>query len=231
MYGYIYKTTNLINGKTYIGQKKSSKFEKSYYGSGLLISRAVEKYGIENFKIEILCWALSKEHLDELEILLIESNSVNENYNIAKGGDGGDTTSNNPNKLEIIEKRKEGIKKFNESLSDEYWVERNIKISNSKKGKSNGRDGYKHNQETKDKIKLANLISNSGENWTEERRNNFLAAMEKRRGVTNKTSKIFKKVIIDGIIYLDIKVAAKELILTKTTIYNWIRNGKAKYID
>lgn len=44
----IYKTTNLINGKIYIGQ--DSKDRPNYYGSGKLIHRAIKKYGKENFK-------------------------------------------------------------------------------------------------------------------------------------------------------------------------------------
>ena len=49
MYGYIYKTTNLINGKIYIGQHKSEEYDSSYYGSGKLIRRAIEKYGITKY--------------------------------------------------------------------------------------------------------------------------------------------------------------------------------------
>lgn len=48
----IYKTTNIINGKFYIGQ--DSKNDPNYLGSGLLLNRAIEKYGIENFKKEMV---------------------------------------------------------------------------------------------------------------------------------------------------------------------------------
>lgn len=34
MYGYIYKTTNLLNKKIYIGQHKCRVFDSDYYGSG-----------------------------------------------------------------------------------------------------------------------------------------------------------------------------------------------------
>lgn len=54
MYGYIYKTTNLINGKFYIGKHKSEKYDPSYYGSGKIIRLAIKKYGLENFKNEVL---------------------------------------------------------------------------------------------------------------------------------------------------------------------------------
>ena len=54
MYGYIYKTTNLINGKIYIGKHKSEKYDKNYYGSGKIISIAISKYDISNFKNELL---------------------------------------------------------------------------------------------------------------------------------------------------------------------------------
>ena len=43
MYGYIYLTTNLINGKKYIGQHRSKEFDKSYFGSGVVLLKALEK--------------------------------------------------------------------------------------------------------------------------------------------------------------------------------------------
>jgi len=54
MYGYIYKTTNILNNKIYIGKKESSSFVETYYGSGTVLKQAIKKYGQENFKIEIL---------------------------------------------------------------------------------------------------------------------------------------------------------------------------------
>jgi hypothetical protein len=48
----IYITTNLINGKQYIGLH--SKNNKSYLGAGTLLLKAIKKYGKENFSKEIL---------------------------------------------------------------------------------------------------------------------------------------------------------------------------------
>jgi len=53
MFGYIYETTNLINGKTYIG-KKQGKFDKTYYGSGMILQQALKKYGRKNFEVVVL---------------------------------------------------------------------------------------------------------------------------------------------------------------------------------
>lgn len=95
MYGYIYITTNLINNKIYVGQHKHETYDTSYYGSGKLIKRAIEKYGIENFKNEILDTASSLEELCEKEIFWIkEKKSLcsQGNYNLLRGGQFGDIT-------------------------------------------------------------------------------------------------------------------------------------------
>lgn len=92
MYGYIYRTHNKVNRKMYIGKHKSPTFDNKYYGSGKLLWRAIEKYGIENFYVEVLKWCNNLEELNKSEEYYIKKyNSVSsENYyNIAKGGAGG----------------------------------------------------------------------------------------------------------------------------------------------
>lgn len=96
MYGFIYETTNDINGVKYIGQKIYDKKGnwKTYLGSGIYLRRAIDKYGKENFTRKILEECSSKEILDEREIYWIKYfDAVNSNnyYNIASGGDGGNT--------------------------------------------------------------------------------------------------------------------------------------------
>ena len=99
MYGYIYKTTNLVNNKIYIGQHKASTFEpQKYIGSGVILDNAIKKYGLENFKNELICICYSKEELDAKEVYYINLyNSTNRliGYNIQTGGLSNPTTTLN----------------------------------------------------------------------------------------------------------------------------------------
>jgi hypothetical protein len=52
----IYKTTNLINGKIYIGQDSND--NKNYLGSGLKLKRAIKKYSKENFIKEVIVYLM-----------------------------------------------------------------------------------------------------------------------------------------------------------------------------
>ena len=90
MYGYIYKTTNLINNKIYIGQKKSDKFlGESYLGSGKILKEAIEKYGENNFNVVLLESIDDVSFMDEREIYWIDyfkSTDPNIGYNLSEGG-------------------------------------------------------------------------------------------------------------------------------------------------
>ena len=50
----IYKTTNLINGKYYIGKHETDDINDDYLGSGIALLAAIKKYGRENFTKEVL---------------------------------------------------------------------------------------------------------------------------------------------------------------------------------
>lgn len=91
MYGYIYKTTNLINNKIYIGQHRveDDKFDNKYFGSGKLILEAINKYGVDNFLCEVLEWCSTEQELNEREIHYIDkfnSKVTFGNYNMSSGG-------------------------------------------------------------------------------------------------------------------------------------------------
>lgn len=72
MYGYIYKTTNLINGRVYVGLHRSSEFNESYLGSGKYLKRAISKYGKESFECEVIEWCKTSDELSEREIYWID---------------------------------------------------------------------------------------------------------------------------------------------------------------
>jgi len=87
----VYKTTNLINGKIYIGQDANN--NPRYLGSGFVLKQAIEKYGRENFNKEILEFC-NESNLDQREIYWIkEYNSTDKTigYNRTDGGGGGNT--------------------------------------------------------------------------------------------------------------------------------------------
>lgn len=89
MYGYIYKTTNLINGKIYIGQHTSNKFDDTYYGSGYNVKAAIKKYGKNNFKCEVVQECFSYDELNEREkywINYFNSQDRSVGYNLCEGG-------------------------------------------------------------------------------------------------------------------------------------------------
>lgn len=89
---YIYKTTNLTNGKIYIGYHASDNIESDkYLGSGKLLKRAVDKYSPENFKREILFeFNTQDEALEkEREIVNDEFIADKNTYNVCLGGSGG----------------------------------------------------------------------------------------------------------------------------------------------
>jgi len=94
-YGIIYKLFNLINDKHYVGKTKETleKRMKRHIGGSLeiippmYISRAIKKYGPENFMVTVIDYANSKEELNLKEKYYIKQ--YGKSYNIKDGGDGG----------------------------------------------------------------------------------------------------------------------------------------------
>ena len=88
----VYKTTNIINNKIYIGVHKTNNINDAYLGSGEVLFKAINKYGSENFIREIIDIFKSKKSAYSLERKIVNKNFIlrTDNYNIRIGGEGGD---------------------------------------------------------------------------------------------------------------------------------------------
>ena len=121
----IYKITNLVNNKIYIGKDTTS--DPNYFGSGLIISRSLKKYGMENFIKEIIDETDDYNVLSKKEIYWIsyyKSTDRKIGYNIAPGGDGGDTLSNHPDLELIREKISKNSPKKGKTYEEAFGLEK-----------------------------------------------------------------------------------------------------------
>ena len=101
LYYTIYKTTNQINGHYYYGKHRTRDLNDGYLGSGTYLLKAIEKYGRENFKKEVLCLCEDAVEMDVMERLFVNEEKIakkSECYNAKVGGEGGDTMSGKTHK-------------------------------------------------------------------------------------------------------------------------------------
>jgi hypothetical protein len=175
MYYFVYKTTNNINGKYYIGCHKTNDIDDGYFGSGKNIVKAIQKYGKDIFTREILFMCSSEDEMYEKEKNIVNETIVNDDnsYNLKVGGSSnfyyvnknGLNHKSNQN-LKHSEKLKsdpEYAKHFSEKMSmimkskpriisdKQRESSRNNMIQLNEKRKNN----RKHSAETKAKIAAA----------------------------------------------------------------------------
>ena len=151
-YNYIYLITNKINSKIYIGKHSTDNLDDGYMGSGKLISKAIQKYGIENFTKEYLAFCDIEETLNYLERFYIKNYKAKDKeigYNLADGGDGCNYWLGR-------HRTEETKKKISVNARNYQTEETRIKISNSCKGMQN-RKGSKVTDQTKQKMRVAHL--------------------------------------------------------------------------
>lgn len=167
----VYKTTNIITGKIYVGKDKNN--NPKYLGSGKIFRQALHKYGIENFKKETLEFCDSIESLNKQEIYWIaklNARDRNIGYNISSGGEFGDTITFNPNKAlicEKISKANKGKKRTDETRKRLSVALMGHSVSDHVKDcVREARKASKGKCSDKTKNKLKNILKNrcSGEN-------------------------------------------------------------------
>jgi group I intron endonuclease len=143
IYHIIYQITNNVNGKIYRGKHTTQNLDDEYFGSGKLINRAIQKYGIENFTKEILEYCETVEQLNERERFWVDEEWVlnKDTYNLKLGGGGG---------WDYINR---------EGLSSKPMSDENRKLVSERQKKRTGNlnsfYGRKHSDETLEKISKA----------------------------------------------------------------------------
>lgn len=183
---YVYKLTNLVNGKIYVGVHKTTDLDDGYMGSGFRLARAKAKHGLESFKKEILMFADSTEELLEIESLLVDESFLRRSdvFNIMPGGKGGwhhvNATGRNGThkgvdaRLSLHKqeqwqeawkrKQAEGLTAWATEKPDDYWRQVGIKAGESCKARTGAYsfEGKQHTEEAKQKIGAANSVHQKG---------------------------------------------------------------------
>lgn len=159
--GYIYVTTNKVNGKIYVGMHRvqTDEIDNKYFGSGKVLRKAIEKYGKENFTCDIIEWCDSDEELSTREIYWIKQlNAMDKNigYNMNEGGIGGwkiDVAGKN-NPMYGVHRYGEDNPNFGNKRSDSSKKKQSdsIAASGGHYGKNNPMYGRKHSDEAKIKM-------------------------------------------------------------------------------
>ncbi len=175
-YYLVYKITNLLNGKVYIGTHKTSNVNDDYMGSGKYLKNSQLKYGIENFHKEILFVFDDAKTMYAKEAEIVNEKFLTEknNYNLKLGGSGGfdfinkkgkNLYGNNGKTPNVRHNFEKGLltKQKIKNEDPEKWKSIYQKVAESLKGKPSGFLGKVHSDETKSKIGKKNSIKQQAE--------------------------------------------------------------------
>lgn len=196
---YLYKITNNVTGRWYIGMHSTHNLDDGYMGSGVVLRRSIRKYGVDNHTKEILEFFVTKELMIEAEKKAITSEMINDRMcmNLVYGGTGWNKKHNDAFREKLkndSEFKKEFSKKRTDALNKEYsngirqkisvknWTGckhtevTKLKMSESSKGMGVGESNSQYGTcwITKDglnkKIKKENLETYLNEGWIKGRK-------------------------------------------------------------
>ena len=214
----IYKITNKINGKSYVGksiniERRIAEHKCINHETNKSLKFAYKKYGLDNFEFEILEQCLEEE-LNEKEIYYIQK--IKPEYNRTTGGDGSPSHKiSNKTRQILVEKGKE----FWNRLSEE---QKNNIIKNNLKGRPIGHDV---SSETREKLRQSNLGKKQSKLTIEKRKQTFLE--KKKNGYIQTNENHRKKVICveTNEIFESVKKAGEKFEVQPTSI-SGVLNGR-----
>lgn len=175
IYGYIYKITNKVNGKIYIGQTKNSikaRFLEhcwsaySKNNTNIILYNSIRKYGVDNFVAEEIDVAYSKDELDDKErywIKTLDSQNHDIGYNMCGGGEGGiggPLFAGHHHSIETRKKMSDDRKGEKNANYGNHWSQsEELKALHSKlsSGENNGMFGKTQSKESREKSRLSHL--------------------------------------------------------------------------
>lgn len=198
----IYKTTNKINGKIYIG--KDIYNNKKYIGSGLNLKSAIKKYGRVNFTKEVLEFCKDNTELNYKEKQWIKKlNATNPKigYNISNGGQGGNLFDNKPNNSgwkhteEFKENHRIIFSGENHPLFNKHHkVSTRIKISKANKKYAKSEEGKIKYKNIGEKIKIHHTNNKIIFQYTKE--NKFIKSFQNTLEIEKEFNGIHKSNIL-----------------------------------
>jgi predicted DNA-binding transcriptional regulator AlpA len=216
----VYLTTNLVNGKKYIGSHFSS--NDDYLGSGVLISKAIKKYGKSNFE-KIILWEGPEElkYIKEEEFcVLYDVKNNDEFYNLTNKGTG----------------LPKGFK-FTEDIKEKY---KQVRINRLEKFRKSEIGNWIKSDEGKKHIKKQNQILNSSPDIIHKRnetlRKKYSTSAHHLKGLpkTDEWKNYMKKKIQCILPNGEIKIflGNKEIIshfnMSTATLYKLLKQEKVK---
>jgi len=176
MFHFVYVTTNIINGKQYIGDHSSDRLNDSYIGSGNLILKAKKKYGLSNFRRDILeKFDTKEEAFFAQEKYIKEYNTLSPNgYNISPSGGMEISGFHSDYTKEIIRNKRKNQKSKSGWTHSPSTIDKIKKsVSEANKGRISPNKGNSYSTEIR--AKISNSMSGSRNhnhisNITEERK-------------------------------------------------------------
>jgi group I intron endonuclease len=236
----IYRIKNIINDKCYYGSSKDINkrwlthkrdLNKNNH-INILLQRAWDKYGGDNFIFEIV------ELCDVTDLLCVEQNylDLKPAYNIGLISNGGDNISNNPNRIKIIENIRKGNEKWLSSLTPD---EIQLKFSRPHDTNPNWRGGTSVKY-----CKCGNVMANNAKTCSNCRDRTGNKNPFYNKSHTNETKKKLSEekigkydgnqnipIIVDGIEYSSAGEASVKLNIPMVTIRWRVKSDNPKFCN